>query len=602
MSSPAAARPAAREEKERVSRRLNRNVVLSMAGLALGVLSLYTWGLGRTLPLHYDEVYFAIHAHAIATTGHDANGRLLPVYFEATSGSWFQPAVVYFTALFLKVMPLSETTLRLPTVVVALLDVILIYFIGRRIFGRNAWAVAAGVGLMLTPAHVIFGRLGLSYLYPVLFLEAWLLALIVFLERPRPSMLFAATTCLGFGFFTYIAAVAMMPLYVVMTCLVLWTRFERPWKLTALALAGFAWPVLMSVPFNLAHPQVFFQKLGTYGPSGVGGHSLDPLQHVSELLNYNNLSYRVSLFSSFFNPGYLFMNGAGNPANSTRRDGVFLMPLAILIPVGMYYVLRHRRTIVTVIVLAGFLTAPLAASFVAESEATDRELEVLPFGVLLATFGLQYLWSAPLKIRVKPLVAPAAAAAFATAAVYGVWTLLHRGSMSSSAPWLAVAAVGAYAIARASDRTGLWRPIAAALALLGVLQFAGFYHGYLTEYPGRSAGWFMNNRRGAFEEIFSREDRRRPVQVFVSSNIQYADSYWTLYTAMLGREDLRSFFSGFDPSTTRIDDVPDRALLLMSTTAAADQAFASRRQLSTLKLIPEANGSPVFALLERRSE
>ena len=586
----------------RLVSRWNREVVVSIVLLSAGVLLIYTYELGSALSLYYDEVYFAIQANAIAATGRDTSGRLLPFYFEATSGSWFQPAVVYVTALFLQVLPLSETALRLPTVVVSLLNVILMYLIARRIFERSSWALVAGAGLMLMPAHVIFGRLGLSYLYPVLFLEAWLLGLMIFLERERSWLLVLATTCLGFGFYTYIAAVAMMPLYLAVTCLVLWVRYDRPWTLAALAALGFAWPVLLSVPFHLSHPDVFFQKIGTYGPSGVGGRSLDPLQHASELLNYNNFSYRVSLFFSFFNPGYLFMNGAGNPANSTRRAGVFLMPLALLIPVGMYHLLRSRRTIVNVVVFAGFVTAPLAASLVAESEAADRELEVLPFGVLLATFGVQYLWSAPLTVRLRSLCTPVALAGGLTGITYALWTLARRGSISGATPMLIVASAAIYILGRASDATRQWRPIAACLLLLGALQFQSFYRDYLTDYPIRSAGWFMNNRRGAIEEIVKREDPRHPVKVLVSTNILYADSYWTLYTSMFKRDDLRFEMSYFDPERTRIEDVPDGVLVLASTTAGSDQAFAAHPQLVTVASIPEIDGASAFVLLEKRSK
>src|SRR6266498_708770 len=283
-----------------VAGRSNRQTIVTVLLLSLAGLFLYTLRLGRTLYLHYDEVYFAIQAHSIAVTGHDTNGRFMPVYFEASSGSWFQPAVVYFTALFLTLLPLSDAVLRLPTVFISLFNVILIYFIARKIFEREAWAVVTAVSLMLTPAHIIHGRLALSYVYPVFFLLAWLLCLMIFLEREKPWLLFVATTFLGLGFFTYIAAVAMMPLYLCMTCVVLWARSQstksdvRRLRTSsfvlpsiATAVAGFAWPVLATLPFHLKYPHFMLQKWGTYGPSGVG-HRLDPLQQVSELLSYNN--------------------------------------------------------------------------------------------------------------------------------------------------------------------------------------------------------------------------------------------------------------------------------------------------------------------------
>ena len=62
-----------------------------------------------------DEIIIALHAHAIASTGHDLNGRFLPLYIQINDRSWYQPIIVYSTALFLKALPFSEAALRLPT-------------------------------------------------------------------------------------------------------------------------------------------------------------------------------------------------------------------------------------------------------------------------------------------------------------------------------------------------------------------------------------------------------------------------------------------------------------------------------------------------------
>src|SRR5262245_58849139 len=77
--------------------RARLKTLISVLLLAAAVLWLYAPGLSRVpLYLHYDEVFFAIQAQAIAATGHDVSGRFMPVYFESYPGSWFQPAVVYF--------------------------------------------------------------------------------------------------------------------------------------------------------------------------------------------------------------------------------------------------------------------------------------------------------------------------------------------------------------------------------------------------------------------------------------------------------------------------------------------------------------------------
>src|SRR5713101_6835032 len=89
----------------------------------------------------HDEVFFALQAHAIASSGHDLHGTAAPLYFPILRGYWAQPLLVYFTALFLKLLPFSEATIRLPTVIVGVADVVLMYLAARRLFHREDVAV-----------------------------------------------------------------------------------------------------------------------------------------------------------------------------------------------------------------------------------------------------------------------------------------------------------------------------------------------------------------------------------------------------------------------------------------------------------------------------
>ena len=86
--------------------------LISVAAIAAAAAILYLPRLSD-VPLHldYDEVFFGEHGRSLSETGRDANGRFLPVYIQAYSGSnyWLQPAAPYFIALTLKVLPLSLT-------------------------------------------------------------------------------------------------------------------------------------------------------------------------------------------------------------------------------------------------------------------------------------------------------------------------------------------------------------------------------------------------------------------------------------------------------------------------------------------------------------
>jgi hypothetical protein len=111
-----------------------RRRLLTLTGLVTLALMLYAPRLDEVpLHLHYDEVLFGLQAHALATTARDVDGHLLPLYMQAYPGAnyWMQPLVPYMTAAVLKVLPLSDAAIRIPTVLVGLLNCVLIYCVAR---------------------------------------------------------------------------------------------------------------------------------------------------------------------------------------------------------------------------------------------------------------------------------------------------------------------------------------------------------------------------------------------------------------------------------------------------------------------------------------
>lgn len=483
--------------------------------------------------LYNTEVLFSLQAHAIASSARDLDGRLLPLYFQMRpigDNVWFQPMLVYFTALVLEILPMSETVVRLPTVMVGLTNIVLMYWVAKRIFKRELLALIAAALLALTPAHLMTSRFAMDYLYPVPFVLAWLLCFSAFLERGRLSHLFAATSLLGIGFYSYIASVVMMPFYLLLTCLALLRERHISVKPYAVALAGFVWPLSPLLFWLRAHP-AYSDTVGRYGF----------LHSLRDALHFFAITDRVNVYWSFLNPSYLFLTGGVDVMDSTRRVGVFLIPLSVLFLVGINRVVNVRRSSIGLIVLIGFLFAPLAAMIPAEAYAIDRELEVLPFGVLLAMFGIECLLSAPAK---------------------------------------------------------KWRM--ACLGLLGLvpLQFGIFYRDYQGDYRARSAGMYGGNLRGAIEEIIAQDDRQPAPSIYLSNDIAYVDSYWKFYLMKYGRQNLIGRTTRVNPAEVHIRAMPVNALVLLPTQYESG-SLSKSNDLRTLKLIAEPDGSVMFAVRQR---
>ncbi len=165
------------------------STVLSIVLLVVAGWLLYATRLGE-VPVYvmHDEAQGALQAQSIATTGRDLSGRLLPLYFtEPEFPPGRDPALIYVTALGLKLLPFTEAAVRTPTALIAVLNVVLTFLVARRLFQSNAMGLVAAGMLLLTPIHFIRGRLLLSPLYSIPFILAWLWSFARFEEERTVS-------------------------------------------------------------------------------------------------------------------------------------------------------------------------------------------------------------------------------------------------------------------------------------------------------------------------------------------------------------------------------------------------------------------------------
>lgn len=221
----------------------------AVCGLLLVLMAaLYVWRLGDTPTyLSPDEAIISVDAHALATTGRDVHGTLLPLYFyihqpKSERSGWFTPVIFYLSAAVQMVLPFSEATIRVPSVLIGLAGLVLLFMLARVVFGSAWLALMTAAMLALSPAYYIFSRYGLDYLYPVPFLVAWAMALHRAIQLPSPRHLLMCGLCLGIAFYSYAAAVLLTPLLVLVSIATLWPSCGRPSR-AAFVAVGYALPL-----------------------------------------------------------------------------------------------------------------------------------------------------------------------------------------------------------------------------------------------------------------------------------------------------------------------------------------------------------------------
>ncbi len=475
-----------------------RGPLLVVAALLVGLstAAIYATRLAHApIYLTHDEVNFSLQSIAIAQTGRDLNGRLLPVYFaepEFTAGR--DPLMIYVTALGLTLLPLSDGAVRLPTALVGVLIVVLLLVLHARLSPR-AWSpIVAAAFLALSPGLFIHSRLALSVIYPLPFVLLWLLALYEYDVRPRPWLLFAGTASLGLGIYGYLAGVLMMPLYLAMT---VWlTRAWRSPRLLAWIAGGFAVVLVPIALWHVAYPERYAELMHAYRFDGAAG------VHAAPVWSLAGLRARLSAWWQYFNPDFMFLSGDSSLTNSTRSAGFFPAAFALLLPLGIMRLVNGSRF--ERIIVAGFVTGPLAAVATGTLDLNRyRAMFVLPFGALVAAYGIEWLWSS-----------------------------------------------------RAA-----WRRAVALLLIASVpIQFAGFYRDYMGRYRESSAVWFGQNMRGALAIVFERGAAGEPL--LISRQVPYADSYSRFYSQVIGGRAAPESPLLIDGETLDLDTVGRRSWLI----------------------------------------
>jgi 4-amino-4-deoxy-L-arabinose transferase-like glycosyltransferase len=518
---------------------------LVLAGITA---ALYLPRLGRApIYLAPDEVFISLHAHSIATTGRDYGGRFLPLYIEyeypvadanrPIRHGWLPPIIYYVMAAVLTVVPLSESAIRFPSVLVGIIDVVLMYFVGRRLFKREWLAILAALLLALTPAHLIHTRLAMDYVYPVPFVLAWLLGLFTYLDDGRERPLFLGALALGVGIYSYIAAALVMPLYLLLTLVVLaWQK--RPPRTYVVAIAGFLLPALLHVPWAIAHPSAVTDILSKYGVDDSSRGSV--LQSLRGALTFHAIGDQFSRLWTFFDPRFLFFDGPMELMYSTRGVGVFLAPLAILLVVGLRASLQGRITASSIVVLVGLLIAPLAATLVHVTDAVYRALELLPFAALLAVVGAEYLWSADWRAPRRSVVVTIGLVVLMLGALYGGLRLAREGRLPGGTVPLILGGLLVIGLGVLSTRLRLGQIIVIGLLAIAPAQFAAFYADYFTDYQMRASLVFSGNIRGALEEAIAEARQTNAPTMYLGRVGPYGKGgiYWKFYAAKHHAADL----------------------------------------------------------------
>ena len=372
------------------------------------------FNLGQSPPgLNQDEAANAWNAHCLLKTGKDQVGASWPIFYMRALGGNRSTVHVYLLLPFQAIGGMNISTTRVPAAIGGVLTVLLIYFVGRRLFGRTTGLTAAAL-LALNPWHIQQSRWGhgadLCALFAIIPLAMMLWANMPLSDEgfpkrkemrlgapdkarsPRPVLAALAGAAAGLCCYSYPAMRLFVPVFllaVIMVTLPAWPN-QLKTRRGALAIGAFAFGFAITF-IPLAWEHIFhFEGVARYRQALFLWDAADPL--------YVALYKIAARYIQHFGPDFLFINGDHYPIQSPPDIGQFHWYMLPLMLIGLFVLVRRFKcSLAARVLLAFILVYPVGDSFFRHiSLHSLRSLPGLCSLVLLAALGAtvagRWLW------------------------------------------------------------------------------------------------------------------------------------------------------------------------------------------------------------------
>lgn len=348
-----------------------------------------------------DEAGLGYNAFSIASEGTDENGNSWPLFFWSFGVSYKNPAFIYAAAPLVKVLGLSEFSVRLTSALYGIGTVIAAFFLGRAVMG--AWVgLFAAFFLAICPWHVHFSRVAFELISFPFFFVIGFTAFVRYTQGRRT--LWVAMFFFGLCFYAYAIANLFVPLFVVGACLLYLPTLLRRWRESLVAFIVLVATISPIAWMYAQRPDLTQQYFRNTTNLAQG----EPLAVQAERI------WRY--YQHFFSSEFLFERGDPIVRHAVPGFGELHPFYAPFLLLGIL-VAAFRRDRASKLILWWLAIYPLGASLMTEIPSASRGFIGVPAFCLLTAMGFAAcLWAVGRILVWKPLSLTAQAACLAASA------------------------------------------------------------------------------------------------------------------------------------------------------------------------------------------
>jgi len=313
--------------------------------------------------VYWDEASIGYNAFAIGTDLKDEWGSFLPLHFRAF-GEFKLPVYIYSVVPFVKIFGLNALAVRLPAVLYTLGTIILMYFLVKKITGKETLGILSAFILSVSPWLFIFSRTGYEATAGLFF---FLLGPYIFLlsEKRRLFILLGVFTFI-LSFYSYNSFRIIIPI---------WLTGLSLYKLRKKNIPVF---ILSALLFLVSLYPIY--RLYKFDTGGL---------RFAQVAVENKSDFVKNYFANF-SPKFLFTTGDANPRSQVPGHGQLYLIDSLLVLIGIWAIFKSKKSSFY-LPLAALILAPIPASLTKESPHALRAILAAPAFAAISTIGVGYL-------------------------------------------------------------------------------------------------------------------------------------------------------------------------------------------------------------------
>jgi 4-amino-4-deoxy-L-arabinose transferase-like glycosyltransferase len=386
----------------------NWKKVLILIILLTAFLRLYQLG---NIPygVNGDEANYIYNAYSIWNTGKDVEGKLLPLSFNAYSSE--SPVVVYLTAPSVGLLGLSVFSGRLPSAILGIGSVFLLFLITDLLFKNKRLALLSALLLSISPWAIQVSRGTLLDVNFALFFL--LLGIYIFMSNISSNKFLCSLIPFSLAFYSYHATKVFLVFLIPILIFFFRSELLKRKKNIAIFL-GVCLILLISFLFVVKFQSVTRQQDVNLFNSINSGKQINWERNYNtapwilrEVFSNKPLYYLRIMRENFlesFSTNFLFLYGdVGllSPVDNIGYRGEFYIIELPFLLIGIYLLIKSKNKFLKRFIFTLLLIGVLPSTVTIDKSFVNRNIMMLPILIIIISLGLNFVLNKISKLNKK---------------------------------------------------------------------------------------------------------------------------------------------------------------------------------------------------------